>query len=173
MPVSIALLRAVNVGTTNRIRKEALRDVFVAAGYPDAVTYIQSGNVVFRTDEAPATSQARIRKQLEDDLGLAIDVIVRTDADLARIATAHPFAARTEDLTRLHVVFLLEPISAAHATAMAAKSVAPEEWAAAGSEVFVYYPEGQGVSKLKIKPLGTARNWNVVQQLVALARSHP
>lgn len=173
MPVSIALLRAFNVGTTNRVRKETLRDVFVAAGYPDAVTHIQSGNVLFRTDEPPAVSQARIRKQLQDDLGLTIDVIVRTAGDLARIATAHPFAARTDDLTRLHVFFLLSPFSAADDTALTAKAVAPEEWAAVGSEVFVYYPEGMGVSKLKIKPVGTARNWNVVQNLLELARRHP
>lgn len=173
MPVSIALLRALNVGTTNRIKMDQLRAVCVAAGYGDAVTYIQSGNVLFRTDDDPATSRARIERQLQADLGLDIMVIVRTEAELADVAVAHPFAHRTDDLTRLHVVFLAEPLSDAHHAWMSARPVAPEEWAARGSEVYVYYPEGAGAAKLKIKPPGTARNWNVVTKLLELARVHP
>ncbi|MDP2308153.1 MAG: DUF1697 domain-containing protein [Pseudomonadota bacterium] len=172
MPVSIALLRAINVGTTNRIRKEALRDAFVAAGYPDAVTYIQSGNVLFGTDEPPRVSEARIRKQLQDDLGLTIDVLVRTADELARIAMAHPFSARTEDLTRLHVFFLSEPLPEAALHALRARSFGSDEWTAAGREVYVYYPNGAGGGKFSLKAVATARNWNVIEKLVELARAH-
>jgi uncharacterized protein (DUF1697 family) len=170
MPVSIALLRALNVGAANRIKMDQLRAVCAAAGYPDAVTFIQSGNVLFRTDDDPATVRARLERQLETDLGLRLLVVVRTEAELARIATAHPFADRTDDLTKLHVVFLAERISAADHAWMSARAVAPEEWVAQGSEVYVYYPAGAGTSKLKIKPAGTARNWNVVLKLLELAR---
>lgn len=172
MPVSVALLRAVNVGTTNRIRMEVLRGVFVAAGYPDAATYIQSGNVVFRTADSPATSRARIEAAIQADLGLAVTAIVRTVGELATVATTHPFADRTDDPTRLHVHFLAEELPAALAAAMRARSYGADEWAASGREVYVYYPKGAGLSKFTLKPVATARNWNVVHKLVELARAH-
>ncbi len=172
MPVSVALLRAVNVGTTNRIRMEALRAVFVAAGYPDAVTHIQSGNVVFRTDEAPATSRARIEAGIRTDLGLPVTAIVRTTDELAAVALAHPFADRTDDRTKLHVFFLTEPLPEATLTALRARAFASDEWVAVGREVYVYYPNGAGQGRFTLKAEATARNLNVVGNLVALARAH-
>jgi uncharacterized protein (DUF1697 family) len=53
MPVVISLLRGVNVGGHNRIPMDALRAVYASLKLRDARTYVQSGNVIFRTDENP------------------------------------------------------------------------------------------------------------------------
>ena len=47
----IALLRGINVGGKNIIKMEQLKQVFVNMGFSDVKTYIQSGNVIFRTSE--------------------------------------------------------------------------------------------------------------------------
>ena len=53
----------------------------------------------------------------------------------------------------------------------------PERAAVGGREVWLYYPAGAGTSKLinevierKLGVRGTARNWNTVSKLAALAR---
>lgn len=46
--IYLALLRGINVGGANIIPMSALRASFEALGFDDVLTYIQSGNVVFR-----------------------------------------------------------------------------------------------------------------------------
>ena len=63
MPVVISLLRGVNVGGHNLMRMEALREVYESLGLQNSQTYVQSGNVVFRTKER---NLPRLTKQIED-----------------------------------------------------------------------------------------------------------
>jgi uncharacterized protein (DUF1697 family) len=53
MPVVIAMLRGVNVGGHHKIKMEALRALCTKLKLRDACTYVQSGNVIFKTDIAP------------------------------------------------------------------------------------------------------------------------
>ena len=48
----VALLRGINVGGNNRVPMPELRACFEAAGYENVKTYINSGNVIFDSDEA-------------------------------------------------------------------------------------------------------------------------
>lgn len=52
MAVFLAFLRGINVGSNNRIRMADLRNVFQDLGFTDVQTYIQSGNVIFRSAKA-------------------------------------------------------------------------------------------------------------------------
>ena len=65
MPVLISMLRGVNVGPHNRIKMDALRATYEALGFEDPRTYVQSGNVIFRTKEkSTKSSQRRFRTRL-------------------------------------------------------------------------------------------------------------
>jgi uncharacterized protein (DUF1697 family) len=58
VPTHVALLRGINVGGRNRVAMAALREVVEGLGHTGVATYIQSGNVVFTSEEAdPATSR--------------------------------------------------------------------------------------------------------------------
>ncbi len=89
------MLRAVNVGGHNLIRMEALRTVYESLGLQDSQTYVQSGNVVFRTTER---NLPRLTKQIEDAIerafGFRPAVIVRTPAELRDVIARNPFAER-------------------------------------------------------------------------------
>ncbi|GAA3026770.1 hypothetical protein GCM10020229_42590 [Kitasatospora albolonga] len=107
----VAFLRAVNVGGRT-VKMERLRALFAELGLADVRTYIQSGNVFFttgRTDRAALTR--RIERHLEDELGFAVPVMLRTVDEVAAVVEADPFAAVevTPDV-RLCVVFLSEPL---------------------------------------------------------------
>lgn len=52
MPVYISLLRAVNVSGKNIIKMSLLKELYERIGFNSVMTYIQSGNVVFQTDDS-------------------------------------------------------------------------------------------------------------------------
>ena len=60
MTVMISMLRGVNVGSHNRIKMDALRAVYESLKFETARTYVQSGNVIFRTKEKSSSQLALI-----------------------------------------------------------------------------------------------------------------
>src|SRR6266478_5656193 len=95
MPAIISMLRGVNVGGHNMIKMESLRALYESLGFLDVQTYVQSGNVVFRSrsrDLALVTS--RIEKGIERTVGFRPSVVVRTPSELRDVIAGNPFATR-------------------------------------------------------------------------------
>lgn len=173
----VALLRAVNLGSRNKVSMPDLRSVFVALGGEDVKTYVQSGNVVFRSKaDDPGKLTRVVEKQLRSELSLDVRVLLRTQAELASLLAANPFAARQRDPTKLHVTFLLDAVEKARGRKVEATQLEPDEFRIVGREVYLHCPEGYGRSKLSNayfeKELGvaaTTRNWRTVTKLAELA----
>lgn len=178
MATFVALLRAVNVGTTNRIRMADLTRAFVEAGYPDAVTHIQTGNVLFLSDDTAAAAKTRVEALIHDTMGVAIDAIIRTAGELDAVTRANPFATAEVDTARLGVGFLDAQPPAQAVAAFCAAPIGDDEVCVEGREVYIRYAVGAGSTKLTAgvwKRLGvpfTARNWNVTTTLARLAAEH-
>ncbi|MFT5431606.1 MAG: hypothetical protein ACI9OJ_002303 [Myxococcota bacterium] len=98
--VSVALLRGINVGGRNTLAKASLIEVFEGLGATGVKTYIQSGNVVFRSSRTAATIAQRH--------GLEVPVVIRTGDDVRDVIEANPFLAENPamDTKLLHVGFL-------------------------------------------------------------------
>ena len=95
MTVIISMLRGVNVGGRNKIKMEALRALYESVKLHDAQTYVQSGNVIFRTDERDLLRLAmRIEDGIEKKFGFCPDVILRTAAEMRDVIARNPFAKR-------------------------------------------------------------------------------
>ena len=95
MPVLISMLRGVNVGPHNRIKMDALRAVYESLKFETPRTYVQSGNVIFRTDERDLLRLAmRIEDGIENKFGFCPDVILRTAAEMRDVIARNPFAKR-------------------------------------------------------------------------------
>ncbi|MEK1894736.1 MAG: DUF1697 domain-containing protein [Rhizobium sp.] len=167
MTVYVALLRAINVGGTGKLPMKTLKAICEELGFSDVKTYIQSGNVLFRSDE----SKAEVEQKLDDALGKVLakkpGVMVRSRKELEAIVANAPFPDAKPNY--LLVSFLPE---AAQSDALD-KMVAPngEEAVLAGREIYVHFPIGSGKSKLKLPALkpGTARNLNTVRKLAEMA----
>jgi uncharacterized protein (DUF1697 family) len=163
----VALLRAVNVGGTGKLPMNELKAMCDAAGFAKARTYIASGNVVFESDLGEAEVQARLSEALERYAGKPVGVLVRTAAEMAAVADANPFAGRPGN--RVTAIFLDAP---PFGNALeGAVGVTTEELALGLREIYVHYPDGQAVTKLRIPAAkaGTARNLNTVVKLAELA----
>lgn len=180
MPVVISLLRGINVGGNHQIKMEALRAMHEAAGAASPETYIQSGNVVFSSRERNLAKLARrLEEEIERTAGFRPPVVLRTLEQMREVVRRSPFAGRTGiEPAKLLVTFLAaEPTDEARQAASLIE-VKPEEMHIAGAEIYTYFPEGQGKSKLPFAKIeralgttGTGRNWNTVLKLLELAEA--
>jgi len=173
----ISMLRGVNVGGHNIIGMEALRDAYQGIGLRNPQTYVQSGNVVFTTDERDLTALARrIEDTLERKFGFRPGVVLRTAKEMRDVIERNPFAGRKDiPPNKFHVTFLGTMPDAEMSGAVLQIKPSPEELRLDGRELYIYFPEGMGRSKLvpvldkALKKSGTARNWNTVTMLLEMA----
>jgi len=177
MPAIVAMWRGVNVGAHNRISMEALRAMCGALDLQGAQTYVQSGNVVFRSKERNLGALARrIENAVEKTFGFRAPLVLRTAAEMRAVIANNPFAMRKDiEPNKFHVLFLTEDLSPEAREQLEAAKLGPEEIEARARELYVYYPNGMGRSKLPalmdriLKKTGTARNWNSVTALLDMA----
>lgn len=94
MSIYIALLRGINVGGKNIIKMADLKLAFIAMGFSQVQTYIQSGNVLFESHEDEASLRKRIEYEIEVSFGLKITVILRKAEELERIIENCPFSEK-------------------------------------------------------------------------------
>lgn len=177
MPVLISMLRGVNLGAHNRIKMEALRAMYQSLKLEDARTYVQSGNVIFRTKEKNTAKLAtKIQDAMEKTFQCRPEVILRTTEELRQAIARTPFEERRNlEPAKILVTFLAGVPAEAHATLDRLKSY-PEELHLIGRELYMYFPNGVGKSKLPwssveklLKVTGTARNWNSVRAILQIA----
>lgn len=176
----IALLRAINVGGRNQVAMSDLRDLLGSLGFAGAQSLLQSGNLIFESDRRTSAELERLLEvEMEKRLGLSIDYLVRTAAELAKIVARNPFPNEAkEDPGHLVVTFLKRAPQAKELEALQSASPGPEVIRFDGKQLYVVYPLGIGRSKLtnaliekKLGIRATARNWNTVRKLAALTQN--
>jgi len=167
MKAFIALLRAVNVGGTGNLPMTELKSMCEAAGFQSVRTYIASGNVVFQSSQTEAHVKAALEAALAAYAGKPVGVLVRSGAEMAAVLAGNPFAQMPANLT---VAIFLDKSPAADALEVISGQ-ASEQLRPGRREIYVYYPDGQGKSKLRIPAAknGTARNMNTVAKLAEMA----
>jgi len=172
MPRQIALLRGVNVGASTKVGMAPLRELFAQLGHSDITTYVNSGNVVFSGRKA---DPAKLERAVSEAFGFRIPVVVRTRDELAAVVAADPLAGVATNLSRYLVLFsgggAIDP-----AKAEGVEPGTDEQFAIAGSEAYLWLPDGVHASPLfktlNEKRLGvtlTGRNWRTVTKLLELA----
>lgn len=176
MPTFVALFRGINVGG-QQVRMDELKALHKALGLKDVVTYIRSGNVIFTCDE---TDIAQLTKHIEDSFAqqfsFRVKVMLRTLAEMQAIITNNPFQKQVRAESKWVVVLFLTNCPGKTSLEDLQKAyVGPEELCLLGQELYTYYPNGIGRSKLtlpliekKLQTSGTGRNWNTILQLYEL-----
>jgi uncharacterized protein (DUF1697 family) len=178
MPVIVSMLRAVNVGGHNKIKMDELRALCTSLKLRDPQTYVQSGNVIFHTDERDTSVVAkRVCGGIKREFGFTADVICRTAAEMRDVIARNPFGKRRDiEPGKLLVYFLAcDPGADARKSALTIKAD-PEEMRISEREIYIYFPNGQGRSKFAwaavnkaLKTPGTGRNWNSVAKMLEIA----
>jgi uncharacterized protein (DUF1697 family) len=177
MTVFVSLLRGINVGGNKTIPMARLKAAYESLGFAAVKTLLNSGNVVFGTTE---TNRGKLRKTIEaaveKEFGFRPAIVLRTAAELGKIIKQNPFSDMAKnDPSHLLLMALAEKSKAGAKANLAKVYSGPEEIEIKGENVYVTYPNGIGKSKLtntlleKHIGVGTARNWNTLMKLLALA----
>ena len=178
MPVYISLLRGINVGGHKLVAMAKLRASFAALGFEQVETYIQSGNVVYRTKKtSTAKLSSVIERKLVEDFGFEVLVITRTREELEKAITGNPFVKEKGiDPEKLHVSFLYEAPAPEALQVLASLTKTPDRSEVVGAELYLYLPNGMAKSSLANNAIerkhlkrSTVRNWRTVHALYQMA----
>ena len=173
----LVLLRGINVGGNNIIKMADLKTCFESMGFTDVVTYIQSGNVVFRSAE---NDKAKLTTTIESVLSATFSyksrVVTVTHKELKKVVEDAPKGfGKDLDKYRCDVFFLKEPLTVREAM----KNVRVREGvdsAYAGKTVLYFSrlisrASQSYLTKIIALPMYqnmTVRNWNTTTKLLAL-----
>ena len=176
----ISILRGLNVGGHNPVKMEALRQLYTELGYSEIQSYIQSGNIIFRS----ALSDTRyleksIQEKFLDTFGWNAPVLVLTSEELKNAIENNPFIKdKMKNPAFMHLTFLsgipdqtlLEKIPAGY--------YLPDEFFISGKTIYLYCPTGYGITKLtntffekKLNLSATTRNLKTSSVLLSMAEN--
>jgi uncharacterized protein (DUF1697 family) len=173
MTAYVALLGGINVGGRS-LKMAALRATAERCEFEDVSTFIQSGNVLFRSRKGAKAVTTALHDAILEDSGIDTRVATRTAAQLRAVVGANPFLDRSDDPTKLSVTFLFDGVKPT-LSALDPSTYAPDEVQVIGHEAYLHTPNGMGRTTLvpaitkKLHLLGTTRNWRSTQKLADLA----
>lgn len=171
----LALLRGINVVGKNKVPMKALAGALEAAGFQAVRTYIQSGNVVFRSASGdPGALAAKVARLVARKFGCAPAVLVISKAQLAAAIRANPFPDAQQNHKLLHLYFFDSPPQSPDIDSLRRVEAGREAFALEGGVFYLWTPDGFADSVLRSRIercLGvpaTARNWRTVNELLKL-----
>lgn len=182
MSAYAALLRGINVGSGRRVGMAELKASFEKAGLGNVSTYIQSGNVLFVSEEEETPLIQRIEGALLKDFGFPLGIVLRTADELEQILKECPVPAEEAEAARerlgsevLHAALMAQAPTQADLAKMEAARGQTERFEVSGRDILLFLPEGVHASKLalllpKLHVPATMRNMKTIRQLALLAR---
>jgi uncharacterized protein (DUF1697 family) len=169
----LALIRGINVVGRNKVPMKALSSALEAAGLRGVQTYIQSGNVMFRSSSGNAPALAnRIARLIEQEFACAPSVRVVSRAELAAAIRGNPFPGAHRNHQSLHVYFLTSRPKSPDLDSLTRLDAGREAFKLDGTVFYLWTPDGFADSVLRSRIercLGvraTARNWRTVNELL-------
>jgi uncharacterized protein (DUF1697 family) len=177
----ITILRGINVGGTRKILMKDLKSLFERLGFSKVETYIQSGNVIFESDQklSDADLEKNIQQSISETFGFDVPVIVRTDEEITESIANNPFWKEKDlNIDRLHLTFLKDLPVPEKLEKISSLAFPPDKFEIIGKDVFVFCSAGYSDSKMtnqffesKLGVQATTRNWKTVMKLHEMGSS--
>lgn len=178
MTVFAALLKGVNVGVKNRVKMDDLRRLFESLGFPWVQSYIQSGNILFKSGEEEAFLREKIERGIKASFGFYAPALLRNADELKTALHSFPFretdSPGTSGAQMLHIAFLSAPPALEAKNRFDAYKSGRDEYSIRGRDVFLYLPDGVRNSKLAghlqlLDTSATLRNLKTLSALASMA----
>lgn len=175
MKTYISILRGINVSGHKKILMNDLKNMYENIGFQDVITYIQSGNVIFKTNLK--TTNTQLAKLIEDELklqfGFDIPVIIRTIDDLKNMIILNPFS--NEQIDKLYITLLSNIPNTNNLEQLNLLSFLPDKFKIIDKEIYLSVVS-YGNTKLSnnffeniLKITATTRNIKTINKLIELA----
>ena len=178
MKTYIAFLRGINVSGKNKIPMAELRELCNGLKLQDVETYIQSGNVVFKSElQNTLELEALISKAILKSFGFEVPVIVKTASQLCDLLNENPFESEDEIIKKqVYFVLLNDVPKIEELTTFKAESYENEEFSISENCIYLKCKTGYGKAKLnnnlierKLKVSATTRNYRTMHKLLELS----
>ena len=182
MTTYIALLRGINVGGNRIIKMAELKNALEALGLKDVKTYIQSGNVLFRSDDDAINIQDKIEKEINRFWGFDVPVVLRSARELEQLINNCPFsdeeiktAEQASGKESLYISFMVNAPSPEKILSLKPYENDNESYHVIGREVFLLFRDSIRNSKVannlhRLDAHSTVRNSKTVKKLLELAK---
>ncbi len=183
MIIYIALLRGINVGGKNMIKMAELKRALEEIGLIEVKTYIQSGNVLFKSNEEEETLCKIIENKIEVAFGFPVPVVLRTAVELDQIILNCPFskeelsaAESSSETESLYVSMMTHTALQERIERLNMYKSESDDYRIVGRDVYLLFGNSIRNSKLannlnKLEVPATVRNWNTINKLVTLAKA--
>ena len=175
-PEFFALLRGINVGGKNKLPMADLRACLENIGLSNPRTYIQSGNILFQSQETNKEKLiAQIQASILKEFNIESSVFLEDKAFLVSTLENNPYLKATPDMDikELHVTFLSE--SSTELELVSPERYLPDSYKLIEGRAYVHCPNGYGRTKLNnsffeknAKVSCTTRNWKTCQKILSL-----
>lgn len=178
MKTHIAFLRGINVNGKRKVPMQSLRALCESLGLKDVKTYIQSGNIVFKSSRQKTTSlETLLINAIEKEYEFEVPVIVKTIDEVEDILEQNPYKNKEElDANRVYFVLFNEVIIEEFLQKLEAETFVNEEFHVGENCIYLKCKIGYGKAKLdnnfierKLKITATTRNYRTMNKLVELA----
>ena len=194
MQTYISILRGINVGGKKSVKMDVLRKIYVDLGFQNVQTYIQSGNVVFCSENSSTQDLAiKIAEKILETFAFDVPIIILTLQELQEVIKNNPFLVEIiennqkenqqenqqdsqKDKIHFHITFLSEIPEKALFDKIKENIYQKDEFLLLGKSIYLYCPDGYSNSKLtngffetKLKVIATTRNWKTSLELLNMA----
>lgn len=178
MNTFIALLRGINVSGKNKIKMVELKQLFLDNGFCEITTYIQSGNVIFSSEEIDTSKiENKLVTEVKNKFGYSIKVLVLKKKELETAFRSNPFITESDfDFKKTCATFVDKIPTEDGIEKVRALAAKDELLFFKNKTIYLYCPNGFGRTKLsnnnienKLKVSATSRNWNTITKLVELS----
>ena len=176
----IAMLRGINVSGQKKIKMADLRAHLSELNFDSIQTYIQSGNIIFQSQDINTSRlEEQIKSKIQEKYGFEVPTLVKTPKEISAAIVNNPFVDEIEnDPKRIYVTFLATEPMTEHVDKLLSYDYAPEQIVLKGKDLYGYSPKGFGNAKFsnnfienKLKVAATTRNWRTVNTLLEMAEN--
>ncbi len=174
----IALLRGINVSGQKMINMKDFKALLLKNGFENAMTYIQSGNIVFKSEEKNTKKlQEKMHQLIQDYYVFEVPVLILTEKDIGNIISNNPYTKDKKDITKLHVTLLDTTPEESLLASCRDEKFQSDEFVMDSTTIYLYCPDGYGMTKFSTmffeKKLGvtaTTRSWKTIDSLQKLVK---
>lgn len=173
----VGLLRGINVGGHNKVPMAELRELGADMGLLDVKTYIQSGNLIFRSTLSEGEAATALEQAISERFGFAVETVVRSGARWLAYAAQNPFPAAQDTRPKTLLLGLSKTGPNTDAVDTVLSYATTERAQLLGDALWIDFVDGSGRSKIRPaviqRALGssaTTRNWRTVQTLAEMVR---
>ena len=174
----IILLRGINVSGKNIIKMIELKELLENNHFKDVKTYIQSGNIILKTNELTSIeTQTKIHSLIKAKFNLNVPVLVLKKENLESTYLNNPYLKENNrNDSKFLITFIERPLNESDNNIILKVNSKNDEFKIGEKCIYLYCPDGYGKTKFtnnlfesKLKTTASTRNLKTLNKLIELS----